>query len=165
MAEYRATVLIVYYSRTGNTRKMADEVAAGVVQAGGLAEVHPVEEFSIAQLNAADALIVGSPTYFGHPAAEIQQFFDRSVSLHGKLENKVGAAFASSHNIGGGNETTVLHILESMLVHGMIVQGIPEGDHFGPVSVGSLNRRAASQCRQLGQRTVDLCRRLRPSDR
>jgi NAD(P)H dehydrogenase (quinone) len=161
----RSKVLIVYYSRTGNTRRMAEYVAEGVKDVGGEAKLFAIDQVSIEELNAADALIIGSPTHYGHPASEVQQFFDRSVAMHGRFEGKVGAAFTSAHNIGGGNETAILHILESMLVHGMIIQGDPEGDHYGPVAIGVPDRRAITQCRRLGVRLAGLCDQLRSGRR
>lgn len=52
---------------------------------------------------------------------------------HGKLVGKVGGVFTSSGMIGGGNETTIMSILQGLLIHGMIVQGVQEGNHYGPV--------------------------------
>ncbi len=62
-------------------------------------------------------------------AAEIKKFIDESVKFHGKLEGKVGGAFSSSAQIGGGNETTIMDILKTLLIHGMIIQGSSKGDH------------------------------------
>jgi len=72
----------------------------------------------------------------------------------------VGGAFATSHNLAGGYETTAMDILESMLVHRMVIQGSADGDHYGPVALGSWDRRAEIQCRQLGQRVVNLLKRM-----
>ena len=107
-----------------------------------------------------DAVIAGSPTYYGGMAAKLKEFFDSSVAHHGKLAGKIGGAFSSSANIGGGNETTVLDILHVMLIHGMIVQGTAEGDHYGPVSIDSPDDRAKSQCEALGRRVASLAKRL-----
>lgn len=155
-----ANVLIVYYSRTGNTKKMAEFVAEGVRDAGAEPVVLPVEKATVDQLADSDGVIIGTPTYYGHCAAPIRGFLDRSVRYHGQLDDKVGGAFASSHNIGGGNETAILSILHSLLVHGMIVQGAADGDHYGPVAIGSPDRRAEAQCRELGRRVSDLIKRL-----
>ena len=82
------------------------------------------------------------------------------MKYHGELEGKVGAAFSSSANVGGGNQTTILDILKAMLIHGMVVQGNPSGDHYGPVAVGAPNDRAGKNCFQLGQRVARLLKRL-----
>ena len=83
-----------------------------------------------------------------------------SVSFHGKLDGKIGAAFASSANIGGGNETTILDILNAMLIHGMIIQGDPQGDHYGPVAIGAPDARAIRECVRLGTRVAKLVKKL-----
>lgn len=154
------SVLILYYTRTGNTEKMARFVEEGVKAAGGKAVVKPVADASIDDLEKADGIVIGSPTYYGLPAAEIIQLINDSVKKHGRLEGKVGAAFSSSANIGGGNETVILAIIQAMLVHGMVVQGTPKGDHYGPVSIGAPDERAEKQCRLLGERVAKLADKL-----
>ena len=104
-------ILIIYFSKTGNTKKMAEKVAEGIKETGCEFILKSVEETKVDDLLEVDGIIVGSPTYFGLPAAEIKKLFDESVVHFGKLEGKVGGAFTSSANIGGGNETTILSIL------------------------------------------------------
>ncbi len=155
-----ATGLVIYYSRSGNTKQMAEAVAQGMNDSGVATVCKPVENVDVADLLKADAVVVGSPTYYGRMAAPIAAIFDESVSKHGKLDGKVGGAFSSSANIGGGNETTILSIMTTLLVHGMIVQGDPQGDHLGPVSVGKPNDRVLAQCARRGRRIAELARRL-----
>lgn len=107
-----------------------------------------------------DAVIIGSPTYYGLMSADVKGLLDRSVRHHGKLEGKVGGAFTSSHNVGGGNETTVIAILEALLIHGMVICGDPEGDHYGPVSIGKPDKRVEKVCHRYGQRVAALTKRL-----
>jgi NAD(P)H dehydrogenase (quinone) len=76
------------------------------------------------------------------------------------LDGRVGAAFSSSANIGGGNETTILDILNAMLIHGMMVQGDPQGDHYGPVAIGAPDARATRECLRLGSRVAKLVKRI-----
>lgn len=156
-------IAVIYYSRTGNTQKMAEFVAEGAQDAGGQVKLLKADETEPNDLFNSDGIIVGSPTYYGHSAGPVRSLFDKSVKCHGKLAGKVGGAFASSHNLAGGNETTLMDILESMLVHGMIIQGCAEGDHYGPVALGSPDRRAETQCRQLGERIVKLLNQLKKS--
>ena len=93
-------------------------------------------------------------------AAEIKKLLDQSVKFHGRLDGKIGAAFASSANVGGGNETTILDILNAMLIHGMIIQGDSQGDHYGAVSIDAPDSRATKQCTRLGSRVAKLVKRL-----
>lgn len=156
---------IVYYSRAGKTEKMAKLVYRGVEMEEVEAELKKVEETSLEDLLLWDGIIVGSPTYYGLVAAPIKDFFDRSVKYHGKLEGKVGGAFSSSANIGGGNETTIISILQMMLIHGMIVKGSSKGDHYGPVSIGSPDERVKGQCEALGRRVARLVKKLSEKER
>lgn len=154
--------LVIYHSRSGNTKQMAKIIAEAMNDADVPTKCKSVTEAKIDDLLAADAIIVGSPTYYGRLAAPIAQFFDESVSKHGKLNGKIGGAFSSSSNIGGGNETTILSIIETLLVHGMIIQGDPQGDHFGPVSIGKPDDRVIKQCHRRGQRIAELTKKMFP---
>ena len=153
-------ILIIYYSRTGNTKKMAQEVAKGAKREKISVELKGVEDVKVDDLLNYDGIIIGSPTYYGTMASPIKKLLDDSVKFHGELEGKVGAAFASSANVGGGNETTILNIINAMLIHGMIIQGDHQGDHYGSVAIGAPDGRALKQCLRLGERTARLVLRL-----
>ena len=155
-----ANVLVAYYSRSGNTEAMARHVATGAKSAGATVEVKQVSDVSMEDLLAADAVVLGSPTYYGTMAAGVKDLLDRSVELHGQLEGKVGGAFASAGGVGGGQQTTIVAILQALLVHGMVLQGDPSGDHYGPVAVGKPDDRSAEQCRRWGERLAALAQRL-----
>ncbi len=90
-----------------------------------------------------------------------EKLFDDSVRFYGKLIGKVGGAFTSSANIGGGNETTILSIVQMMLIHGMIVQGTTDGGHYGPVAIGSPDEKTLKECRNLGKRVAILVKKLK----
>ena len=156
-----ATVLVTYHSRGGNTKAMAETIGQGAGEIDGVdVTVDPVAGVRPGDLAQYDAIVIGSATYYGLPAADVKRLIDESVALHGQLEGKVGGAFASSANIGGGNETTILAILEALLIHGMIVQGTSAGDHYGPVAIGKPDRRATDQCRAYGRRVATLAKTL-----
>jgi len=156
-----ARILVAYYSRSGATAKMAELVAEAARKvAGAEVELKKVQEVDPKGLAAYDALLVGSPTYYGLMAAEVKAMFDKSVAIHGKLEGKVGGAFTSAANLAGGNETTILSILEAMLIHGMIVKGTSERDHYGPVAIGAPDERAQGECAKLGRSVAELAVKL-----
>lgn len=154
-----AKILVIYYSRTGNTKKMAELVVEGIKKEGLEAVIKDVKDVKTEELLQFEGLVIGSPTYYGTMAAEIKKLLDDSVKFHGKLDGKVAAAFSSSANIGGGNETTVLDILNALLIHGMIIQGDPQGDHYGPVSIGAPDARVTRQCQRLGSRVAKLAKK------
>ena len=153
-------ILIAYYSRTGNTEKMAKLIRDHLKNHGNDAVLKRVEDVKPIDLKEFDGIIIGSPTYYGTMAAEVKRLLDDSVMLHGRLDGKVGAAFSSAGNTAGGNETTVLSILMAMLIHGFIIQGDPKGSHYGPVSIGSPEERAQNECVRLAERFDLLLKRL-----
>ena len=155
-----AKAIVVYYSRSGNTKEMAQIIAKSMNEANLPTECKSVDKVKAEDLLAFDAIVVGSPTYYGHMAGPIKQLFDDAVANHGKLDGKIGAAFSSAANIGGGNETTIMGIIEAMLISGMVVQGDPQGDHYGPVSIGKPDQRVEQQCVRRGQRIAELTKKL-----
>lgn len=154
-----AKVLVIYYTHTGNTKKMAESVVEGIKKEGVEAVIKEVKDVDVDELLKYEGIVIGSPTYYGTMAADIKKLLDESVKFHGKLDGRVGAAFSSSANVGGGNETTVLDILHAMLIHGMIIQGDPQGDHYGAVSIGSPDARATKECLRLGLRVAKLVKK------
>ncbi len=155
-------VLVVYDSETGNTEKMALAVAEGAKQISGAeVVVKKVDQTSIEDLLSADGIIMGSPTYYGQMSARLKALIDESVKIHGKLEEKVGAAFTSSGGTATGAETTLLSILQAMLVHGMIVQGRANNKHYGAAAVGSPRKKELESCRELGKRVASLVTKLK----
>lgn len=155
-----ANGLVIYYSRSGNTKQMAEIIAKSMTEGQVPTKCKSVDDVKVDDLLKVEAIVVGSPTYYGRMAAKIAQLFDESVNKHGKLDGKVGGAFSSSANIGGGNETTVTGIINMLLIHGMVIQGDPQGDHYGPVSIGKPDQRVVSQCERRGQRIAELTRKL-----
>jgi len=152
---------VVYYSRTGNTEAMAGVIAEGARQESDISvDVEKVENFPVRKMLEYDGLIVGSPTYYGSMAYQVKKMFDDSVVFHGKLAGKIAGAFSSAANIGGGNETTITGILNAMLIHGMIVEGTSNGDHFGPVAIAAPDTRAEDGCKALGKRVAVLIKKL-----
>lgn len=154
--------IVVYYSRSGNTWEMAEVIAGAMSDSGLSTECKPVEDVQPDNLSGYDAIVIGSPCYYGQMAGPIKQLIDDLVSRHGQLNGKVGGAFASSANIGGGSETTIVGILQAMLIAGMVVQGDPQGAHYGPISIGKPDERVKQQCERRGQRIAALTARLFP---
>ena len=144
--------LISYYSRSGNTKKMAEHIKEGI---GSIAKmevtVKKISETALEDMLNSDVIIIGSPTYFGVMTAEVKELMDKSIKYFGKLNGKIGGAFTSSGGIGGGNETTILSILQGFLIHGMIIQGIQKGNHYGPVSIDAPDESVIKECINYGK--------------
>ena len=152
--------IVIYYSRSGNTKEMARIIAKSMNEADLPTECKSVSDVKADDVFEYDAIVVGSPTYYGQMAGPIKQLIDDLVGRHGQLDGKIGAAFSSAANIGGGNETTIMGIIEAMLISGMVVQGDPKGDHYGPVSIGKPDKRVQQQCQRRGQRVAELTKKL-----
>ena len=155
-------VLIAYYSRTGNTKKMAELIAQGVTEESVACDLKDVTTLGVDELLDYDALIFGSPTYYGLMAYEMKKIIDDSVKYHGKLSGKVGGAFSSSGMMGGGGETTILSILQAFMVHGMIVVGDAVLQHYGPLAVGQPDEEVRKMCIKYGQRIAVLVKKVFP---
>jgi NAD(P)H dehydrogenase (quinone) len=156
-------VLILYYSKSGNTRKFADLVAEGVKSVSGLdAVMKSTQEVTKDDFVNAAGIIAGSPVYFGLMAADLKRVFDEFVGVRKQMENKVGAAFATSGFWAGGNETTIISIIQCMLIYGMIIVGDPMSatGHYGAASVAAPDEKAADTARKLGARVGELCKKL-----
>ncbi|MDI6736587.1 MAG: NAD(P)H-dependent oxidoreductase [bacterium] len=156
-------VLIIYSSRSGNTKKLAEAVISGVKEVVGVeCELKGVSEVSNGDLVAADGIIIGSPVYFGSMSAEVKEMFDKSVAIRRRLEGKIGAAFATSGHHTGGKETTIFSILQAMLIHGMLIVGDPisAGGHYGVAAVGSPDTDGINSGKALGKRVAEITKRL-----
>jgi len=155
------SILIVYDSKTGNTEKAAKLVAEGVKEIEGIECIlKKVDDVSLDDLLRSDGIIIGSPTYYGLMSSKIKNLLDESVKIHGKLEGKVGAAFTSSGGTASGAETTILSILEALLIHGMIIQGDPHSQHYGLAVVGAPDAKEEDLCRKFGARIAKLVSKI-----
>jgi len=154
-------VLVTYYSRSGNTKAMAEIISTKLAETGNSVDLKGVTTVDVDSLPDYDGIIVGTPVYYGSMAAEIKKLIDDSVKYHRQLDGKIGGAFASSANIGGGNETAVQDIINAMLIHGMIVQGDPKGDHYGPVAIRKPDERATENCERFAERFSKLLKRVK----
>jgi NAD(P)H dehydrogenase (quinone) len=148
-------ILIVFYSRYGNTARLAEGVANGARKVEGaevmmrkVNETAPAEVISrdekwqqahdemtqkyhppnTAELEEADAIVFGSPTRYGNMSAELKLFIDTTGPLwaQGKLIGKVGAVFCTNSTAHSGKESTLLSMMIPLFHHGMIVVGVPQ---------------------------------------
>lgn len=157
-------VLVLYFSRGGNTRKLAEAIAEGVREAAGVqALLRDTSEVTKDDFVNSAGLIAGSPVYFGVMAAELKKIFDDYVGVRKKMENKVGAAFATSGDPSGGKETTMISIIQCLLIYGMVVVGDPLAatGHYGVACSGAPDEKISENARRLGKRVAELCLKLK----
>ena len=154
-------VLVSYYSETGNTEKMAKGIADGAGEISNVeVELKRAEKTTLDDLLGADAIVLGSPTYYGLLATPVKRLLDESAKIHGKLEGKVGGAFTSAGGTATGAETTILSILQAMLIHGMIIQGNPNNKHYGPAATGAPDSKELDACKTKGRAIAELTKKL-----
>lgn len=140
-------VLVLYYSSYGHIETMAKAVAEGARSTGADAVVKRVPELvpaeaaakagfkldqeapvaSVDELADYDAIIFGTPTRFGNMAAQMRNFLDQTGGLwaKGALIGKVGSVFTSSATQHGGQESTILTFIPTLMHHGMVIVGLP----------------------------------------
>ncbi len=136
-------ILVLYYSKHGSVKRLADAIAQGVLTTGQTVIVRTVPEVSLdnepreindgpphvtlAELEQCSGLALGSPTYFGNMAAPMKHFIDSTTTqwLKGGLINKPACVFTSSSSMHGGQESTLLSMMLPLLHHGMVICGVP----------------------------------------
>lgn len=155
-------VLVLYYSKGGNTKKLAEEIARGVESSGVTSIIKNTTDVTKDDFLNSAGIIAGSPVYFGGMAAELKKVFDDFVGLRKKMEDKVGAAFATGGHPTGGKETTMISIIQCMLIYGMIIVGDPmsASGHYGVASVDKPDKTAINDALKLGSRVAHLCKKL-----
>ena len=120
-----ARVLVAYYSRTGNTEQMAHGVAEGAKNVHGVVvTLKKVANVTKDDLEAADGIILGSPTWFANIPGEMKTIIDDwNWKLKVDFTDKVGGAFATAGGQVGGQEHVVVSLLMFMLHNRMVVAG------------------------------------------
>lgn len=141
------SILILYYSRFGATKTLAQLIARGIAEVEGVeafirtvpkvevttTQIEPAipEEgapfVTLDDLRRCDGLAMGSPTRFGNMAAPLKHFLDGTSGLwmDGALVGKPATVFTSTGSLHGGQESTLLSMMLPLLHHGMVIAGIP----------------------------------------
>ena len=140
-------LLVLYYSRHGATRQLAELIAEGIESVpGATARLRTVPEVSAVceatesaipasgppyvehkDLQECAGLALGSPTRFGNMASAVKYFLDGSTSqwLSGALIGKPACVFTSTGSMHGGQESTLLSMMIPLMHHGMVMVGLP----------------------------------------
>ncbi len=161
-------ILILYDSATGNTKKMANYVAEAAAKNINInVVVKSVEEANKNDVAAADGIALGSPVNMGLVSWKMKKFWDElGKDLWGKINGKIGCAFASQGGIGGGAEITCMSLLTILMNYGFLVFGITDyvADkytlHYGATVAGEpREKKEIDACIRLGERLAEqVCR-------
>lgn len=157
-------VLVLYHTRSGNTKLMAELVAAGADKvARTQVRLLSVDEATADDLVWADGVAAGCPTHMGSISWEMKRWWDdvaRPVWPH--AEGKIGCAFSSAGGIAGGSELTCLALMIVLMNYGMLTFGIPDYVavgrtlHYGPICAGRPRDEAdEAACDRMGRRLAE----------
>ena len=147
MNSQNITLLVLYYSRHGGTRQLAELIAQGIESVAGcdarlrtVPAVSPVSEATqpdipdsgapyveLSDLEECAGLALGSPTRFGNMAAAMKYFWDGTSAqwLSGTLAGKPACVFTTTGSMHGGQESTLLSMMLPLMHHGMLLLGLP----------------------------------------
>ena len=156
-------VLILYYSKEGNTEQMANYVAEGAGQVPDTEiRIKTINEASRDDILWCDGIALGSPTYLGTVAAEMKKFWEDLLPDWQKLDGKLGCAFSSQGGWGGGAELTCQSLLTIMMNYGFLVFGVSDYSgyqfttHYGAIQAGEpREEKEIESCRRLGKRLAE----------
>ena len=196
-------IMVLYYSMFGNTFSMAKAVASGIKEEGGEPVLRTVPELipkeitdkdprirkakemqkdvaiaKIDELAQIDGIILGSPTRFGNMCAQLRNFLDQTggLWLKGVLIDKPAGVFCCTASLHGGQETTLISMMFTLLHHGAIVMGVPYsveelvkttrgGTPYGPTAVvGTAGDEAPTEmdlkiAKELGRRIARIAKK------
>ena len=178
-------VLVLYYSRQGATEQMARLIGRGIEQVGNIeARIRTVPAVStVCEASASEipdtgaiycteddlrhcsGLLLGSPTRFGNMAAPLKYFIDGTSALwlSGALIDKPAALFTSTSSLHGGQESTLLSMMNPLLHHGMILCGLPYSEaklsstQSGGTPYGASHLAGPNSDRKVDQDESELC--------
>lgn len=190
-------LLVLYYSRHGSTAALAQEIADGIESTGATALLRTVPPVSdnldqvaskvpesgapyatLIELANCSGLAIGSPGRFGNMASALKFFLEQTTAewVSGKLVGKPATLFTSTTTEHGGQESTLLSMMNPLLHHGMLITGIPYtetglhqsiggGSPYGLSHVAGpdhapLNPKLAELARHQGKRLAQIARKL-----
>lgn len=148
---------VLYYSKTGNTKRMAEIIAEGMALVEGVeAGVYSIDEIDASWVKDSKCVILGTPIYLASVAGSVKTWLDTSAMQYG-LAGKIGGAFATADYVHGGGELGIRMILDHMLVLGMLTYsgggsfGKPVV-HLGPVAIKDYSDDSRETFRSYGER-------------
>jgi NAD(P)H dehydrogenase (quinone) len=141
-------VLILYYSGSGNTKKMGEAIGEAMKSGEMSVTVEDVGKFDMSHLPKYDGIVLGSPTYFSNVAWQVKKGIDESIVHYsgGRLKGKVAGIFTSAGTSRDGEDCLKMLEVALGLHHGMkVVEGIMRVD-------GESEKEVEKRCQEYGKR-------------
>jgi NAD(P)H dehydrogenase (quinone) len=156
-------VLVLYYCKSGNTKKMAEYIAEGASVIQGMEIcLKSITEAGAEDIIWCDGIALGSPTHLGGMAAEMKKFWEDHIDLWQKIDGKIGCVFSSQGGWGGGAELTCQSLYTLMMNFGFLVFGVTDyaahqvTAHYGAIQAGEPRlEKEVQSCRLLGRRLAE----------
>ena len=148
---------VIYYSKTGHTREMGEEIAEGIRKQGGEVKLFSIEEpLDNEYISECGGVIFGTPVYLANTCWQMKKWFD-TESASVKLAGKLGGVYSTAHFAQGGGDVALMTLIGHMLVKGMMIYsggaslppfGRPGPPPCGPPPPGLHRWRASGRCRE-----------------
>jgi NAD(P)H dehydrogenase (quinone) len=143
-------ILILYFSGSGNTKRMAKAIGEAMKSSAMSVTVEDVGKVDISHLPNYDSIVLGSPTYFSNVAWQVKKVIDESIVHYGgeKLKGKVAGIFTSAGTRRDGTDCLKMLDVALGLHHGMkVVEGILRVD-------GESDKQVEKRCQQYGKKLL-----------
>jgi NAD(P)H dehydrogenase (quinone) len=205
MSTLHTRIMVLYYSMFGNTYRMAQAVCSGIEKEKGVPVLRTVPELlppeiikgderikkakeaqkdvplvKLEEIEDIDGIIVGSPTRFGNMCSQLRNFFDTTGRLwmKGSLIDKPAGFFCCTATMHGGQETTLISMMFTLIHHGALIVGVPYsvkeliesksgGTPYGPTAVVGIDASSPPNvtdlkiAEELGKRVTRISRKLK----
>jgi len=146
------TILVIYHSQSGNTKKMAESVAKGVGSVDNVtASLKNAGKATIEDLRICDGIAIGSPEYFGYMSGMIKDFFDRTYEVASSRINEFAKPYALFISAGNDGQNTCIQIER-------ICKGFSFRKVYEPIiSRGTITESILQECFEMGQTIAAGC--------
>ncbi len=160
-------VTIIFFSKTGNIKKMAEAIGAGLKNESEKSNhidvnITDIDKVQTETLVSSNCIIAGAPIHYGKLATPMENFLKESFLNSEVHRGKIGSCFTSYGVDIEGSEIAILTMVQIFLEHGMLVPGFGDGP-LGQFVAGALDEQVLANCNDFGKNIADLTKRLKTS--
>lgn len=160
-------ILIVYTTLRGRTESLVEPLRVAIEAEGVACDVRRVEDVTFDEMKEAHGIIVGNPARMGGTDWQIKRLFDVTAypGYPGPLAGKVGGVFTAGSRPGSGAELALMATINTLLNHGMVIQGNAFAAHYGPVLLRETSQEDIERaCQSWAKLWTGLVKRLFPEE-